>query len=98
MEFQVVAHDGRDAGALDRRLKAREAHLDGVRRMRAAGHFIAGGALLGEDGQMIGSTLYLDFPSRQALDEWLAQDPYVTGGVWIDIHVQPIRLVFRAEP
>ncbi len=44
---------------------------------------------------MIGSTLYVDFESREALDEWLNIDPYVTGGVWQDISVLPIRLAIK---
>jgi len=46
---------------------------------------------------MIGSTLYMNFESRAALDQWLQSDPYVTGGVWVDIEVKPIRLVRSPE-
>jgi len=95
MEFLVVAYDGSDAGAMDRRLKAREAHIEGARRLKSAGNFIAGGAILDDDGRMVGSTLYMDFPSRSEFDDWLARDPYVTGGVWVDVKVEPVRLVFR---
>ena len=95
MEFLVIAYDGTDPEAKARRLRVREAHLSGVRDMKEAGTFINGGAILNESGEMIGSTLYLDFPSRDALDEWLAGDPYVTGGVWVNIEVRPIRLAFR---
>jgi uncharacterized protein YciI len=42
--------------------------------------------------------LYVDFASREALDQWLKNDPYVIGGVWVDIEVKPIRLVFRTSP
>jgi uncharacterized protein YciI len=96
VEFLVLAYDGKDPEAKARRLRVREAHLSGVREMKAAGTFINGGALLDENGEMIGSTLYVDFPSRGALDQWLASDPYVTGGVWVDIEVRPIRLAFRS--
>lgn len=96
MEFLVIAYDGKDAGAKARRLNARPAHLDGIQVLRANGSFINGGAILDERGEMIGSTLYVDFPSREACDQWLKNDPYVTGGVWVDVEVKPIRLVFRA--
>lgn len=98
MEFLVVAYDGKDAGAKDRRLNARPAHLEGVQKLRSNGSFINGGAILDENGEMIGSTLYVDFASREALDQWLKNDPYVIGGVWVDIEVKPIRLVFRTSP
>ena len=92
MQFMVTAYDGKDAEAPDRRKAVRPAHLDGIKELKATGNIIAGGAILDEDGQMIGSTLYVEFDSREALDEWLNQDPYVTGGVWKDITVVPIRL------
>ena len=96
MEFLVMAYDGKDPDAKARRVRARQAHLDGVRGMKEVGTFINGGAILDDNGEMVGSTLYMDFPSRTALDQWLASDPYVTGGVWVDIEVRPIRLAFRS--
>ena len=93
MQFMLLAYDGKDANAKVRRMAAREAHLQGIGRLREQGHFIEGGAILNEQGDMIGSTLYADFPSRQALDAWLATDPYVTGNVWQNIEITPIRLV-----
>lgn len=95
MEFLVVAYDGKDADAKKRRLDARPAHLDGIHVLKANGSFINGGAILDDEGNMIGSTLYVEFPSRAALDQWLTNDPYVTGGVWVDVEVRPIRLVLR---
>jgi uncharacterized protein len=95
VEFLIVAYDGTDPEAKARRLRVREAHLSGVQAMKAAGTFINGGAILDENGEMIGSTLYMDFPTRAALDQWLARDPYVTGGVWVNIEVRSIRLAFR---
>jgi len=95
VEFQVRAYDGKDEGAKERRLKARSQHLELVRQLQEKGHFINGGAILDDAGEMIGSTLIMDFPSRQDLDQWLRNDPYVTGKVWKEITVEPIRLVFR---
>ena len=94
MQFMVLAYDGKDKDALKRRLAAREEHLAGVQKLKQAGNFIAGGAILDDDGQMVGSTVYVDFESREALDQWLNQDPYVTGKVWEDISVQPVKLAF----
>lgn len=93
MEFLITAYDGTDPDALDRRLKVREAHLNYARLMKKRGHFVKGGAILDEEGKMIGSTLLLRFPSRKALDQWLNNDPYKLGNVWVKIEVLPIRLV-----
>ncbi|MEQ8953399.1 MAG: YciI family protein [Gammaproteobacteria bacterium] len=95
MQFVVTALDGTDKGALDRRLKARPDHLDGIEVLKEKGHFIAGGAILNDDGDMIGSTTYMEFDSREALDNLLNNDPYVKGEVWQKIEVRPIKLAFR---
>lgn len=95
MQFMITAYDGKDAGALERRMTVREAHIAGARELKEAGKLIAGGAILNEAEQMIGSTLYAEFDSREELDQWLNNDPYVTGGVWKDITVLPIRLAIK---
>ncbi len=61
--------------------------------MKEKGHLIEGGAILNNEGEMVGSTLYLRFDSREELDRWIANDPYVLGNVWIKVEVKPIRLV-----
>jgi|TARA_B110000914_G_scaffold157949_1_gene138901 uncharacterized protein YciI len=95
MQFLVTAYDGKDDGALDRRMSVRKAHINGANELKEAGHLIAGGAILDEAEQMIGSTMFVDFDSKAELDQWLASDPYVTGNVWQDISVLPIRLAVK---
>ena len=91
MQFLVIAQDGADDGALDRRMAAREAHLAGVQTMKENGAMICGGALLDDGGAMTGSACIVEFADRAALDAWLASDPYVTGDVWREIEVMPFR-------
>lgn len=92
MQFVVIAHDGTDAGAKERRAAARPAHIEGAKRMKEEGTMISGGAILDDDGNMIGSVVFADFPSRADLDAWLASDPYTTGGVWQRTEVMPFRV------
>jgi len=92
MQFLVIARDGTDKAALERRLAARGRHFERLPAMLAAGEMLMGGAVLDDDGKMIGSTALVDFPDRAALDRWLAEEPYVTGDVWLDIEVVPFRL------
>ena len=92
MQFMIVAYDGTDEGAMNRRLAVRDSHLEGALALKNSGKLIAGGAILDGAGRMIGSTTYVDFGSRAELDAWLEQDPYVKGDVWRDITVTPIRL------
>lgn len=93
MQFVVTAFDYTDSEALHRRMQHRDAHLAGIQEMMADGNFLSGGAILDDDGNMIGSTLHLEFPDRLALEEWLQGDPYVTGKVWERIDIRPARLV-----
>ena len=93
MEFLIVAYDGTDSGAQQRRLAAREAHLADAAKLKKRGILIEGGAILNEEGQMIGSTLYMNFNNREELQEWIDNDPYTKGNVWEKIEVSPIRLV-----
>lgn len=93
MQFVVTALDFTDAGALQRRMDNREVHLQKLRIMIEAGRFLSGGAILDEAGRMIGSSLHLDFPDRESLDQALAQDPYSSGKVWEKIEVRAIKLV-----
>jgi uncharacterized protein len=95
MQFLLTAYDGKDDGALDRRMSVRKAHINGANELKEAGHLIAGGAILDEAEQMIGSTMIMEFDSKAELDQWLASDPYVTGNVWQDISVLPIRLAVK---
>ena len=92
MQFLIIARDGRDQDALKRRLAVRERHLENAARLQADGKLLLGGAILDDDGNMVGSAAIADFESRQALDDWLRSDPYVTGNVWQDIEVLPYRV------
>jgi uncharacterized protein len=91
-QYVITAYDGTDDQAQSRRMAVRAAHLDNVAPMVAARQLIAGGALLDDMGNMIGSVCIVDFPDRAGLDAWLATDPYVAGKVWQKIEVKPFRL------
>jgi uncharacterized protein YciI len=87
MQFLVVAYDGTDAGALERRLKVREAHLKSAQEMYDNGKWLYATAILNDDGKMIGSMIVCEFPSRDELEQWLKEEPYVVGNVWQKIEV-----------
>ncbi len=95
-QFLLIAHDGDDAEALDRRMAARPSHLEGISPLVEAGHVLVGGAILDEGGRMVGSMVLADFPDRAALDDWVSNDPYVTGDVWRRIEVLPYRTAVGA--
>ena len=92
MQFLVIAHDGTDGQAPARRQHVRNEHLERAKAAHRDGTVVWGGAILDENGEMIGSTLVLEYPSASDVHEWIATDPYVTGEVWQDITVKPFRL------
>jgi uncharacterized protein len=91
MQFLLIAYDGTDPGALKRRLDVREEHLGKIRLLRKAGKFLFGGAILDDEGKMIGSMIVYDYPDRGALDESLQDEPYFTRGVWEKVEIKPFR-------
>lgn len=92
MQFMVIGYDGTDEEALERRMRARPAHVALGDKMRDAGEMLMGAAILDESDKMIGSVLICDFESRAALENWLEAEPYVVGDVWRDIQVTPCRV------
>jgi uncharacterized protein YciI len=91
MQFLVLAYDGRDEGAVERRMQARPAHLAVAEQMATSGMLRYATSILDESDSMVGSMLVLDVASRDDLDKWLQEDPYVTGNVWQDVTVTPCR-------
>jgi uncharacterized protein YciI len=92
MQFIVIGRDGTDSEALARRLAVREAHIKLGDRYRSENKHLLGVALLDDAGKMCGSVLLVDFSSRDELDAWLAEEPYVVGGVWQTIDVHPCKV------
>jgi uncharacterized protein YciI len=92
MQFLVFGYDGEDAGALDRRLAVREAHIALGDKLRDEGKLLYGVAMLNDKGQMCGSVLVGEFVDRSELDKWLEIEPYVTGKVWQRVEVIPCKV------
>jgi len=92
MQYVIFAYDGTDAGAIERRLAARPAHIELGNQHRAAGKHLYAAALLNDNEQMIGSMMVVEYETRQALDNWLAEEPYVSGKVWEKIEIIPCKV------
>jgi len=91
MRFLVIGRDGDDAEAPGRRQAARPAHLAALVQRVAAGEILHAAALLNEAGGMKGSMLICDFDSREALDAYLASEPYRAADVWRSIEIETLR-------
>ena len=48
MQFLLIAYDGTDDGALERRMKVRGEHLRRIEILKKSGEFLFGGAILNE--------------------------------------------------
>jgi uncharacterized protein YciI len=91
-QYLITGYDFTDEGALKRRMSVREDHLNGVRKLKAAGNYVLGGAMLSEDGRMIGSTMVLQFELPQELEAWRTSEIYITAKVWEKVDVQPFKV------
>lgn len=92
MQFILIGYDGTDEGAMERRLKVREAHLENIAVLKKSGECLMGGAILSDEGKMIGSVIVYDFPDRKSLDEKLKEEVYISGGVWEKFEIKPFRV------
>lgn len=88
----VIAWDGTDPAALDRRMAARARHLARARPMAETGTLAIGGAILDAADRMVGSISVTRHISHAAAREMLAGDPYVLGDVWRDVTLHATRL------
>ena len=89
MQFVVMGYDGTDENALDRRMAARNAHLETAEKMYAAGRWLYAVAILDDAGKMVGSMIVCDFESREALEsQWLNDEAYVIGKVWARVDIK----------
>ena len=89
MQFVIKAYDGE--GMLDKRMEVRPRHFEGMEKMKE--HTLCAGGMLDEDGKMIGSLLVMEFQTREELNEYLANEPYVVENVWERIEVERMNVV-----
>lgn len=92
MQFIIIGKDGDDAEALNRRLAARDGHMAYGEMAAKTGEQIVAAAMLGNDGNMNGSVMIVEFDDIDAVKAWLDKESYVTGNVWQDIQIIPCKL------
>ena len=84
MLFLVKAKNTADSAEL--RSANIPAHVDYLDRYKE--RFIAGGPVLSDDGEHVtGTMMVLDMPSRKALDDFLADEPYNKAGLFEKIEI-----------
>ena len=85
-------------GTLEQRLASRPAHLARLEQLNAEGRLILAGPMPKQPGNpqagFYGSTLVVNFDSREDLDDWLAEEPYLKAEVYSQVDVKPFIQVF----
>lgn len=97
MWYAIEGYDGADV--LDRRLAARQRHLDRLLALRDQGRLLLAGPCPAIDAEdpgpagFSGSLVVAEFESLQAARDWAEADPYVEAGVYARVEVRPFRRV-----
>jgi uncharacterized protein YciI len=90
--YVIIGHDAPDGK--DKRPHFRPAHLQHLEPLAQAGKVVLAGPFT--DGS--GSLIIVDLPSREAVWDLVARDPYVVNGVFNHVEVKPFLQVFPAPP
>jgi uncharacterized protein YciI len=91
-QYLITAYDYTDTGALQRRMNVRPHHLDGAKELKEKGNYIVGGAILNDEGKMIGSVMILQFETEEAMDSWKQSEAYITQKIWESVDIKPFRV------
>jgi uncharacterized protein len=91
-QYVIIAHDGNDADAMNRRLNTRPSHLQTARSLKEKKQFIIGGAMLNEQQQMKGSVMIVEFDNEEQLQQWMKTEPYIVNNVWKEITVSLFKV------
>lgn len=97
MPLFVVSCTDRE-GTVEKRLAIRPQHLARLEQLNAEGRLIVAGAMPKDPANpqagFYGSTIIVDFDSREDLDTWLEDEPFLKEGVYAQIDVKPFNKAF----
>ena len=95
MQYLVIAYD--NDNALDKKMEARPAHVEGTQKLMAEGKIVSACAMI-EDEKMVGSSVVTNFDNDEEFKAWLESEPYVVGGVWNmnEIQIVPVKVMPKA--
>jgi uncharacterized protein YciI len=91
-QYLVTGYDYTDEGALERRMSVRQHHLDAANELKQSGNYVMGGAILSDEGKMIGSVMVLQFENEEELDAWKKGEPYITQKIWESVDIKPFKV------
>jgi len=83
---------------LNNSLAVRPQHLARLEQLDAEGRLIVAGAMPKDPSNpqagFYGSTIIVNFETREALDAWLQDEPFLKEGVYSHIDVKPFNKAF----
>ena len=100
MFYAIVGKDVPDS--LEKRTVSRPAHVARLQTLQARGQLLLAGPFPAVDSEdpgtagFTGSLIVAEFASLSEAQAWADADPYVTGGVYSRVTVQPFRKTFPA--
>ena len=94
--FVLTCTDHEDS--LEKRLAIRPQHVERLQQLDDAGRLIAAGAHPKDPNDpqagFLGSTIIVEFDSREALDAWLLDEPFLKHGIYASIEIKPFNKAF----
>lgn len=97
MLYAIICED--NPNSLEKRKVTRPAHLARLQQLSDAGRLLVAGPHPAVDNEnpgdagFSGSLIIAEFASLQAAQEWAAQDPYCTAGIYARVVVKPFKKV-----
>ena len=76
---------------LEKRMAVRPRHLENMAKVN--GKVLCAGGILDNNGKPKGSVLVMEFETEELLQEYLANEPYITEKVWEKVDVEPMNVV-----
>lgn len=98
MLYAIISKDIENS--LEKRQRARPAHLERLRLLKEAGRLVLAGphpAIDGEDpgpAGFTGSLVVAEFNSLEDAQAWAGADPYLESGAYASVEVKPFKRVF----
>jgi uncharacterized protein YciI len=91
-QYVITGYDYTDEGALERRMAVRPNHLSLNKGFKERGNYVMGGAILDDNGKMIGSVMVMQFETAEELEAWKREEPYINQKIWESVDVRPFRV------
>lgn len=85
-------------GTVEKRLATRPQHLERLQKLNDEGRLIVAGALPKDPNNpqagFYGSTIIVDFESREAVEAWVAEEPFLKEGIYSHIDIKSFNKAF----